>query len=39
MKQSFLRRGWSWWRSPSAKWALGTLLVERRPLTREVQDR
>ncbi|HET9485425.1 MAG TPA: NapC/NirT family cytochrome c [Xanthomonadales bacterium] len=27
MKQSFLRRWWGWWRSPSAKWALGTLLV------------
>ena len=27
MKPSFLRRWWAWWRSPSAKWALGTLLV------------
>jgi nitrate/TMAO reductase-like tetraheme cytochrome c subunit len=27
MKPSFLRRWWTWWRSPSAKWALGTLLV------------
>lgn len=27
MAQSRFRRVWGWWRKPSAKWALGTLLV------------